>query len=157
MRFCNFCRFHPNPPYNPCTTCSYAQYGIQSNPPSGSDLPLFPLFEEGAQITLSDTRITLKAGYLYLIDYILLATTETNSYLQITPKIDDVPNLLYSYFAPSGSAARNTSASGSFTVLASDKDTALAFYLTYPSSVRNIDLSGAISVTLLHKLGDKSS
>lgn len=157
MSFCNFCRFHSTPPCNPCTTYSYAQYGVQSNPPSGSDLPMFALFEEGEQIALSDTRITLKAGYLYLIDYIFLATTEANSYLQITPKIDDLPNLLYSYFAPSGSAARNTSASGSFTVLASAEDTTLAFYLTYPSSVRNIDLSGAISVTLLHELADKNS
>lgn len=135
-----------------CETYSYAQYGVQSNPPSNSDLPMFTLFQEGNQINLNNTEIVLKSGYLYLINYIFLGTTEINSYIQITPKINNAPNLLYSFFAPSGTTFRNTSVSGSFTLQVLDEDTTLAFYLTYPDTVRNIDISGTVSVTALNKI-----
>ena len=138
----------------PCKTYSYAQYGVQSNPPSGSDLPMFILFQEGNQISLTNTEISLEPGYLYLIDYIFLSTPEVDSFMQITPKIDGSLKLLYSFFAPTGSAARNTSASGSFTIPVSENNTTLSFNLTYPETVRNIDISGAISVTVLHKIND---
>lgn len=137
----------------PCDFCSYAQYGVQSSPPSNTDLPMFVMFQEGGQIELmSGTEIALAPGYLYLVDFIFLATPEVDSYMQITPKINGVLRLPYSFFAPTGSEYRNSSASGSFTIpVAEDKET-LSFHLTYPSAVRNIDISGAISVTVLHKI-----
>lgn len=151
----NFCDCSAHPPCKPWDAYSYAQYGVQANPPSGSDLPMFILFQEGNQIALSNNQIILKSGYLYLIDYIFSATTEMNSYMQIAPKINGVPNLLYSFFAPSGTLARNVSASGSFTTnTASDNDASIVFHLTYPETVRNIDISGAISVTALKKIND---
>lgn len=136
----------------PCETYSYAQYGVQANPPSKSDLPMAVLFQEGEQISLTDTEIFLEPGYLYLIDFIFLATPEADSFMQITPKINGMLQLLYSFFAPTGSASRNASASGSFTVPVTENSASVSFNLTYPDKVRNIDISGAVSVTLLHKI-----
>lgn len=151
MLFCNFCRPTAG---SSCESYPYAQYGIQANPPTNSDLPMFVLFENGGKISLNNTELRLKPGFLYLIDFIFSATTEANSYMQITPKINGAPSLLYSFFAPSGASARNTSASGSFTLAAADNDTTLSFYLTYPDAVSNIDISGAVSVTALDKIND---
>ncbi|SHF04858.1 hypothetical protein SAMN02745158_02371 [Lactonifactor longoviformis DSM 17459] len=136
----------------PQELCSYAQYGVQSSPPSKTDLPMLTLFQEGKQISLADTKIILEPGYLYLIDFIFLATPEADSYMQITPKINGALKLLYSYFAPTGSASRNASASGSFTIPVTEDSTSVSFSLTYPETVRNIDITGAISVTALHKI-----
>lgn len=147
-RECYCCLPTPREPF------SYAQYGVQANPPSNSDLPMLVLFQEGSQISLANTEILLEPGYLYLIDFIFLATPEADSFMQITPKIDGTLRLLYSFFAPTGSASRNTSASGSFTIPVPENRTALSFNLTYPNTVNNIDISGAVSVTVLHKLNE---
>lgn len=139
---------------NPCEPeiFSYAQYGVQANPSSNTDLPMFVLSQNGEQISLANTEIELETGHLYLINFIFLATTEPDSFMQITPKINHAPNLFYSFFAPSGSSSRNTSASGSFTLAASERNVQLSFYLTYPESVRNIDISGTVSVTALSRI-----
>lgn len=72
--------------------------------------------------------------------------------MQILPYLNGTPRLLYSYFAPAGNA-RNVSASGSFTTNeAAAGDLRLQFDLTYPEEVRNIDISGVVSVTPLQKL-----
>lgn len=149
----NLCECPSNPCCIPYDFYSFAQYGVQTNVPSGSDVPMFTLFQEGNKIILNNDIITLSAGYLYLVNYIFTATTEANGYMQITPEINGTPNLLYSYFAPAGAQSRNTSASGSFTTNAALLNEAtLAFHLTYPDTVRNIDLSGAVSVTAMPKV-----
>lgn len=132
----------------------YAQFSVRANPPSNSDLPLAVLFQEGNKISLSgSTDIILPSGYLYLIDFLFLATPEANGYMQITPKINGTLHALYSFFAPTGAAERNTSASGSFTTnAAANGDAALAFQLAYPATTRNIDISGAVSVTPLFEI-----
>ena len=101
---------------------------------------------------MNSTEIVLVPDYLYLVDFIFLATPGVNSYMQITPKIDGSLKLLYSFFAPTGSASGNTSASGSFTIPTSQNNTILSFSLTYPNTVTNIDISGVVSVTMLHKI-----
>lgn len=147
---CNECHCGP---IEPCKPYSYAQYGVQSSPPSNSDVPMSVLFQEGGQIALmNNTQIVLVPGYLYLVDFIFLAAPGADSYMQITPKIDGVLRLLYSFFAPSGSASGNTSASGSFTIPVLQNSAILSFGLTYPNTAANIDLSGAVSVTVLHKI-----
>ena len=102
----------------------YAQYGTSYNGASGTYVSFFPVFQEGDGIRLeNDTTISLKPGYLYL----------------------------YSFFAPAGTE-RNTSASGSFTTNeAISSEAQLSFRLTYSSVTRNIDLSGAVSVTPLQR------
>ena len=50
------------------------QYGVQSSPPSNSNIPMSVIFQEGSQIILMDTEIVLVPGFLYLIDFIFLAT-----------------------------------------------------------------------------------
>ena len=148
---CNDCNCHCDT--NPTVLYSYAQYAVQTSPPSATDLAMTVLFQEGEQVSLkSSTEILLEPGYLYLIDFIFLATPEADSFMQITPRIDGSLQLLYSVFAPTGSASRNTSATGSFTIPVSRESTAVSFSLTYPDTVRNIDITGAISVTSLHKL-----
>lgn len=131
----------------------YAQFGVMANPDSGSRLPFIQIFNEGEKIYLEDTNtIYLPAGYLYLIDFIFLATPEANSYMEIVPELNGTFRALYSFFAPTGQE-RNTSASGSFTTNeAATQPLRLRFNLTYPSVVRNIDISGAVSVTPLQKL-----
>lgn len=137
---------------NPCKLLSYAQYGVQSSSSSGSELPLFSLFQEGQQISLSATKIALEPGFLYLVNFIFLATPEPDSYVQITPVIDGSLKSMYSFFAPTGSAARNASTSGSFTLPVSGSSSTLSFSAAYPDTVRNIDLSGSVSVTALRKI-----
>lgn len=130
-----------------------AQYGTTSNPPSGTNLSFYPIFNLGNRIALSDDfTIALPAGYLYLICYLFLSTTEAGGYMEIVPFLNETPRLLYSSFAPAGSA-RNTSASGSFTTdEAAGGELRLQFRLTYPETVRNIDISGAVSITPLQRL-----
>lgn len=159
MNFCNcntcdICPL-PKPPCHPGEAISsYAQYGVQSSPPSGSDLPLSILFQEGDSIRQNgDSEILLAPGYLYLIDYLFLATPEANGYLQIVPRINGSLRLLYSFFAPANGRERNASASGSFTTnAAATSEASLSFSLTYPNTVRNIDISGAVSVTPLLRI-----
>lgn len=148
---CNNCYSHCESNI-PDVSYSYAQYSVQSNSPSNTDIPMTVLFQEGKQITLKTTEILLEPGYLYLINFILLATPEADSFMQITPKIDGTLRLIYSVFAPAGSASRNTSATGSFTIPVSRDTSTVSLNLTYPDTVKNIDLTGSISVTVLHKL-----
>lgn len=148
---CNDCYCHCES-NTPNVSYSYAQYSVQSNPPSNTEIPMTILFQEGNQITLRTTKILLEPGYLYLINFIFLATPEADSFMQITPKIDGTLRLLYSVFAPTGSASRNTSATGSFTIPVSEDTSTVSLNLTYPDTVKNIDLTGSISVTVLHKL-----
>lgn len=126
----------------------YAQYGVTANPPSGSLLPLFERFRGGAGIRLQDeNHIYLAPGFIYQVDYVFLATPEPGGYFQVTPELNGTLALLYSSFAPSGTQ-RNATAAAGFTTNAAEKEEALlAFKLTYPDTVRNIDISGAVSVT----------
>lgn len=132
----------------------YAQFAVRANPSSDTDLPFFVLFEKGEKISLSTgSEIFLPAGYLYLIDFIFSGTPEPGGYLQITPKINNALQILYSYFAPANNVARNSSASGSFTTDAAATEAAvLSFNLVYPETVRNIDISGVVSVTPLMQI-----
>lgn len=127
---------------------SYAQYGVNSSPPSGNYVPFFPVFEAGELTQLQNTiSILLEAGYIYLINYVFLATPEEGNYFEIVPFINEVPMLLYSAFAPAN-ATRNATASASFTTnLALNSQAVLRLHLTYPPSTRNIDISGVVSIT----------
>lgn len=111
------------------------------------------MFQKGEEIQLEgDSTIVLPQGYLYLVNYLFLATTEVDSYMQIVPQINGSLRLFYSFFAPSGSY-RNTSASGSFTTDEAAKgDIRLSFSLTYPEVAKNIDITGSVSVTPLMRL-----
>lgn len=126
----------------------YAQFGVTANPASGQMLPLFELFGNGEQIRLSGAdTIVLAAGYIYMIQYVFLATTEAESYMQIQPLVNGTMRLLYSYYAQSG-PYRNLSASAGFSVNeAEEADARLQLRIDYPDKVRNIDISGAVSVT----------
>lgn len=153
MKFC--C---PNPPEPPCGEDDgrrfFAQFAVQSSPPSGSELPILVYFQEGEQIRLEqDSQIILPPGYLYLINYLFLAIPEADGYMQIIPKINNSLRLLYASYAPAGSVGRNATASGSFTTNeALTQEAMLSFHLTYPPTVRNIDITGAISVTPVIKI-----
>lgn len=152
MKHC--CPPFPNPCCKPEETIDFfAQYNVYANPPSDTDLPMTAAFQQGGQIHLNGTdQIVLAPGYLYLINYLFLATPETDGYFQIVPKINNTLRSLYSFFAPAGSQSQNVSAAGSFTTNeALTEEAAVSFHLTYPSTVKNIDISGAISVTPLIK------
>lgn len=134
---------------------SFAQFAVQTNPPSNTNLDMTILFQEGEQISLKSlTEILLEPSYIYLINFIFLATPEADSFMQITPMVDGTLRPLYSVFAPTGSASRNTSATGSFTIPVPESFTTISFNLSYPDTVRNIDITGAVSVSALHKLFD---
>lgn len=77
-----------------------------------------------------DSDIMLETGWLYLVDYIFLATPEPQGYMQIVPRINRSLRGLYSFFAPAGTE-RNASASGSFTTNeAAVSEARLSFHLT---------------------------
>lgn len=136
----------------------FAQFGVTSSPASGSSLPLIQLFNVGQGIRLEgDSDIMLEPGWLYLVDYIFLATPEPQGYMQIVPRINGSLRGLYSFFAPAGTE-RNASASGSFTTNeAAVLEARLSFHLTYPATTRNIDISGAVSVTPLIRIRNSGS
>lgn len=141
-----------SPCCNPCcptpeTEVFYAQYGVNSNQPSREMLRFFTVFQEGDGIRLSgDDRILLAPGYLYLIEYVFLAVTEADSYMQILPFINGSPQLLYSVFAPSG-VERSTFASAGFTTnSALNQEAELQLSLTYSQAVKDIDITGAVSI-----------
>lgn len=125
----------------------YAQFGVNANPPSGNNLPLFTVFNKGNQIVVdSSGTIILPGGYLYHIDYLFQATPEIGSYFQIVPHINNSPGLLYSFLSQAA-VYRSSSASGGFlTDQALTQDASLRFVLTYPPETRNIDISGAVSI-----------
>lgn len=146
-----WCCGEPEPSEEPIDF--FAQYGVYSSPPSKSDLPFYTMFEQGDKITLEgDTKIVLPAGYLYLIDYLFLGIPDAGGYFEIVPKINDSLRFSYAFFAAAGNE-RTVSASGSFTTNeAAAEDVRLSFNLTYPAAVKNIDISGAVSVTPLMKI-----
>ena len=82
----------------------FAQYGTSSNPTSGSLIPLNAIFRRGDEIHLEGDidRPCTAPGYLYLIDYVFLATPEADGFMEIIPSINGTPRLLYSFFAPTG-------------------------------------------------------
>ena len=156
MRF--FCCSRPEPDCRPKPDPVekidfYAQYGVQANPPSKSDLPLITMFQQGEQIHLDGTSdIILAPSYLYLIDYVFIAVPEPDGFMQIVPRINGTPRLLYAFYAPTGKE-RVTSASGSFTTNeAATEEIRLSFNLTYSDTARNIDITGTVSVTPVMKL-----
>lgn len=132
----------------------FAQYGVMSSPASGSELPFLQVFNQGNEIRLENsTTIVLPQGYLYLVNYVFLATPEADNYFEVIPYINGVPRLLYAAWGAAGSNSRNASAAGSFTTdEAREGDLFLTIGLTYPVTVRNIDISGSVSVTPLQKL-----
>ena len=144
------CPPEPNPPEEPK---SFAQFSVLANPSSGSKLPMRTAFVQGDGIYLEDeTTIVLKPGYLYLIDYVFLAVPEADGYMEIVPYINGTPRLLYAFFAPTGKE-RNTSASAGFTTNeAGTEEARLSIRLDYPGTTRNIDISGAVSVTALMEI-----
>lgn len=151
QKCCHPCPMPGPEPYVPID--SYAQYRVLANPPSGSVLPMHTVFQEGDAIKLgSETEIILEPGYLYLVNYLFLATPGQDGYLQILPKIDGRPGLLYSVFATAG-ISKNASAPGSFTVRTpGPEEGTLSFVLAYAGPTSNIDISGAISVTPLLRI-----
>lgn len=128
----------------------YAQFGVNANPASGSNLPFYSVFNEKNKIAADNNGIiTLPAGYIYHIDYLFLATPEKGNYFQIVPHINNLPGLLYSFLSQAA-VYRSSSASGGFlTDQALNQDAALRFVLTYPPETINIDISGAVSITPL--------
>ena len=121
----------------------FAQFGVTSSPASGSSLPLIQLFNVGEGIRLEgDSDIMLAPGWLYLVDYIFLATPEPQGYMQIVPRINGSLRGLYSFFATNEAAV---------------SEARLSFHLTYPATTRNIDISGAVSVTPVIRIRNSGS
>lgn len=150
-----WCFNRPKPPCCPESADSfYAQFTVTANPESGSDLPMSILFQEGDRILLNGpNQILLAPGYLYLVNYLFLATPEPDGYFEIIPRINGSLRLYYAFFAPAGSLERNASAAGSFTTNeAASQAASLSFNLTYPPTVNNIDITGTVSVTPLPRL-----
>lgn len=131
----------------------YAQFGVLPNPDSGTLLSLREIFRKGNEIQLeTPSAILLAPGYLYLVNYLFLATPEADSYMEIVPVLNNMPGLIYAFYAPTGKE-RNTSAAGSFTTNeAASGALSLSFRIDYSEKVRNIDISGAISVTPLMRI-----
>lgn len=151
MKF--FCCGRPNScPVPKEESASFAQYAVAANPATNSFLPFMEKFIQGEGIKLvNDTTIEMKEGYLYQISYLFLATPEANSYMEVVPFLNGTMQRLYSFYAPTGASYRNASASGSFTVFAKE-DTELSIQTAYSPQVRNLDITGAVSVTALKKI-----
>lgn len=137
------CRPIIKPKYKPAS----AQFSLVTSPSSGENISLVEAWNYGSGIVLSnDTTITLSAGKLYEISYVFLATTEAGNYFEILPYINGTPRLLYAAMGTAGNN-RNASTSASFLIReAADAEAILSLNITYPESIRNIDLSGVVTV-----------
>lgn len=125
-----------------------AQFTMISSPATNERIPLTEAWNYGSGITLSNNNtITLAPGRLYEISYVTLATPEAGNYYEIIPYINDTIRLVY---AAMGTAGSNRDASASATFLINEATNAAAtisFNITYPETVRNIDLSGVVSIS----------
>lgn len=126
---------------------SAAQFYVMSSPASKDRIPMKETWNYGTGISLSnDTTILLKPCWLYEISYVFLATTEAGNFFEIVPCINGTLRILYASMGTAGNN-RNASTSASFLINdAANAQASLAFSLTYPEGVRNIDLSGIITV-----------
>ncbi|MSS86815.1 hypothetical protein FYJ45_00135 [Eisenbergiella tayi] len=108
---------------------------------------MYPVWGAGGLTSLpTDDTITLQPGYVYAISYVFLATPEPGNYFQILPFMNGTPRLLYSF---TGNAANGRNAAASAFFLTNEalyEPVDLSFSLTYPDTVRNIDISGAVSI-----------
>lgn len=126
---------------------AYAQYGITASPPSHNYLPYYPVWGAGGLTSLpTDETIQLMPGYVYMISFVFLATPEAGNYYQLLPYLNGSPRLLYSALGNAGSG-RTASVSASFLTNEALYDPLdFSLLLTYPDSVRNIDITGAVSI-----------
>ena len=151
MKKC-WCEKHHKDPQDICCPDSFAQYGTVGRVPSGSYLSFYEVFREGTDISLEEEQtIILQPGFLYLIDYIFLATIGPGNRFQVIPYINQQPGLLYSVFSISGNEDTATGA-GSFTTNAAWDDAAeLRFRVTAGSDAGTVDAGGqgAVSITPL--------
>lgn len=136
------------PPGTPAPPTYYALYSTSSRINQGDQIPVIKIFEGGNIISLVDsTNIKLTSGYIYFVSYIISATVEVNSYIQIIPNINNIPYIFYDATDVANTASNgNATVSGGFiTNAASTSDANLSFNI-YSSTASNISLSGSISI-----------
>ena len=93
-----------------------------------------------------DETIQFMPGYVYMISFVFLAVPDAGNYYQLLPYLNGSPRFLYSVLAAAGSG-RTASASASFlTNEALYEPLDFSLLLTYPDTVRNIDITGAVSI-----------
>lgn len=126
---------------------AYAQYGIAASPPSHNYLPYYPVWGAGGLTSLpTDETIQLMPGYVYMISFVFLAVPVPEITISSCPILMARPVSFYSVLAAAGSG-RTASASASFlTNEALYEPLDFSLLLTYPDTVRNIDITGAVSI-----------
>lgn len=132
------------PKYEPAA----AQFSIVASPDNIERIPLTESWSYGRGIALSDsTTITLAPGRLYEITYVTIATPEAGNFYEIVPYINGTLRLLYAAMGTAGNN-RNASTCAAFLIdEAANAEATISFSITYPETVRNIDLTGVISVS----------
>lgn len=148
----------PCPPIPPCPVPEkgldfYAQFFMQTNVASESNLPMVEVFHGGEGIYLENPEtIVLKPGYVYWIEYLFQITVDPPNDMQIIPGLNGRSRYYYGYLIPPG-GSRYASASGGFiTNEAIEKEARLTFKTIYPEEVERIDISGTVSVTPVIKV-----
>lgn len=126
---------------------AYAQYGVTASPPSNSFLPFYPILGAGGLTSLpADETIRLLPGYAYMITYVFLATPEAGNFYQLLPYLNGSPRLLYSSMGTAGNNRNASTCAAFLTNEALYEPLDFSLSLTYPDGVRNIDISGAVSI-----------
>ena len=126
---------------------AYAQYGIAASPPSHNYLPYYPVWGAGGLTSLpTDETIQLMPGYVYMISFVFLAVPDAGNYYQLLPYLNGSPRFLYSVLAAAGSGRTASASAPSLTNDALYEPLDFSLLLTYPDTVRNIDITGAVSI-----------
>lgn len=151
---CQFCQWIAEccpekescPPSGICNT-AYAQYSLVDKRASNTFLAMNELIESGGLtgVEQGDT-IQLAAGYIYYVDYTVLASPGNENYFQIVPFINDNIKLLYGTFGSANTAKAVSISSGFLISETAENTAALRLHLTYSENVQNIDLTGVISI-----------
>ena len=135
----------------PTCMAYYAQYVFNELVSSLSNITLLLNFESGEKTQLiNPTTIQLEAGYVYQISYTVQGTPGDNSYFQIVPLFNNLPQLLYVATGVSNSASNgNAHASATFITNAALNDPVNLSFRLATSVTSPISLLGAISIEVI--------
>ncbi|MBS7007732.1 hypothetical protein [Anaerostipes sp.] len=129
----------------PMASC--AQYSVDSDTPSGSLLPLFPVFEKGGQILQADTpAVVLMPSSFYSVSYQFIASPGSWKYFRILPCINETAALLYASFAPANSDGIASASACFITDQALKLPAFLSFRVSYPETSKPFSITGSVSI-----------
>lgn len=128
---------------------AYAQYIVSGDYANGSLFDYIPMYEVGGRTSLTGTdTITLAAGYVYQISFVLLSAAGVGQYIQVTPYFNGIIQTFYSTASSNSTPNTNgvTSVSASF-ITETTLNTSVGITIKLAtSSTASLDTSGVVTI-----------